>query len=329
MARAHRLSFVGELGWELYVPVDMARQRLRHAACRAARTSACGSAAPTRSTAAVWRRPIATTATTWPRPTTCWKPASASPSSPTRPGAASAIFIGREAVLRMRQAGLSRRLVQFLLADPRPLLYGNEAILRDGRVVGYLTSGAYGHHLGAAVGLGYVACSPGEGAAELLASTYAIEVAGEPVPRAPASTRSTIPRAHACAGRGAKASCASPLPCEGGGRRGHDLRLAARLARELQGMIPRSLSHLARLVRGDSRALTPTRNAIGLRRPTACVAPVADGRLSPWRSVRPPSGGGGSSILQTGRAPCSCCGGSGVSIARMRARAGRTSCTTG
>jgi 4-methylaminobutanoate oxidase (formaldehyde-forming) len=69
--------------------------------------------------------------------------------------------------------------MQFLLADPRPLLYGNEAILRDGRVVGYLTSGAYGHHLGAAVGLGYVACSLAESADTLLASTYAIEVAGE------------------------------------------------------------------------------------------------------------------------------------------------------
>ena len=69
-------------------------------------------------------------------------------------------FLGRDGVLQRRQAGLSRRLVQFLLADPRPLLYGNEAIVRDGRVVGYLTSGAYGHHLGAAVGLGYVACSP-------------------------------------------------------------------------------------------------------------------------------------------------------------------------
>src|SRR5262245_53427275 len=38
--------------------------------------------------------------------------------------------------------------------------------------------------------------------------------------------------------------------------------------------------------------LTPTRNAIGLSRPTTCVAAVADGRLSPWRSVLPPPGGG-------------------------------------
>ena len=111
-------------------------------------------------------------------------------------------FIGREAVLQRKQAGLSRRLMQFLLADPRPLLYGNEAILRDGRVVGYLTSGAYGHHLGAAVGLGYVACSPGESADELLAlrPTPSRSPASRSRP-APVSSRSTIPRAHACAGR--------------------------------------------------------------------------------------------------------------------------------
>ena len=69
--------------------------------------------------------------------------------------------------------------MQFLLEDPEPLLYHNEPIWRDGDVAGYLTSGAYGHHLGAAVGLGYVKCAAGETAREVLASDYAIEVAGE------------------------------------------------------------------------------------------------------------------------------------------------------
>ena len=53
--------------------------------------------------------------------------------------------------------------------------------VRDGRVVGYLTSGAYGHHLGAAIGLGYVPCSSAESTDAMLASTYMIEVAGEQV----------------------------------------------------------------------------------------------------------------------------------------------------
>lgn len=86
-------------------------------------------------------------------------------------------FIGRAAFLEKAEAGVERRLVQFLLQDPEPLLYHNEPILRDGEIVGHLSSGAYGHHLGAAVGLGYVPCK-GESAAELLASSYEIDVAG-------------------------------------------------------------------------------------------------------------------------------------------------------
>ena len=65
--------------------------------------------------------------------------------------------------------------------DPDPLLYHGEPILRDGRIVGHLTSGNYGHTLGAAIGLGYVPC-PGETTEALLASSYAIDVAGRRVP---------------------------------------------------------------------------------------------------------------------------------------------------
>jgi len=57
------------------------------------------------------------------------------------------------------------------------LLYHNEPILRDGEIVGFLTSGAYGHALGGAMGLGYVPCK-GEAAADVLASTYEIDVMG-------------------------------------------------------------------------------------------------------------------------------------------------------
>ena len=47
-------------------------------------------------------------------------------------------------------------LAQFLLHDPEPLLFHNEPVLCDGEVIGHLTSGGYGHHLGAAIGLGYI-----------------------------------------------------------------------------------------------------------------------------------------------------------------------------
>ena len=96
-------------------------------------------------------------------------------------------FIGRDAVLRTKETGPDSRMVQFFLNDPEPLLYHNEPILRDGKIVGYLSSGSYGHHLGGAVGMGYVPC-PGETPAEMLASSYEIEVAGTRI-KAEASTR--------------------------------------------------------------------------------------------------------------------------------------------
>ncbi len=97
--------------------------------------------------------------------------------APSRFGA----FIGREAVVEKREAGLARRMLQFRLTEPEPLLFHNEPVVRDGAVVGITTSGNYGHHLGAAIGLGYVPCE-GETAEQVLASSYEIEVAGRRVP---------------------------------------------------------------------------------------------------------------------------------------------------
>jgi len=86
-------------------------------------------------------------------------------------------FLGRDAVLRKKEEGLENRLVQFKLTDSEPMLYHNEALIRDGEVVSYLTSGNYGHTLGAAVGMGYVPCK-GETAQQVLDSSYEIEIAG-------------------------------------------------------------------------------------------------------------------------------------------------------
>ncbi|MEP4033333.1 glycine cleavage T C-terminal barrel domain-containing protein, partial [Roseibium polysiphoniae] len=83
-----------------------------------------------------------------------------------------------------REEGLQKRMVQFFLSDPEPLLYHAEPIIRDGTIVGYLTSGNYGHTLGAAVGMGYVPCE-GQTAQDVLASTYEIEIAGERVSATP------------------------------------------------------------------------------------------------------------------------------------------------
>jgi 4-methylaminobutanoate oxidase (formaldehyde-forming) len=87
-------------------------------------------------------------------------------------------FIGRDAVLRAEQAGLGRKMLQFRLKDPEPLLFHNEAIVRDGKIVGPITSGNYGHFLGGAIGLGYVPAT-GQTDDDILGSTYEIEVAGK------------------------------------------------------------------------------------------------------------------------------------------------------
>jgi len=87
-------------------------------------------------------------------------------------------FIGRDAVLRVKKEGPKTRLLHFQLNDPKPLLFHNEPIYCDGEQVGYLTSGNYGHFLGAAVGMGYVPRAPGETLAALEAKTYEIDVAG-------------------------------------------------------------------------------------------------------------------------------------------------------
>ena len=86
-------------------------------------------------------------------------------------------FIGRDAVLRKKDEGLKMRMVQFKLEEAEPLLYHNEPVIRDGKIVSYLTSGNYGHALGAAIGLGYVPCE-GQSIDDVKSSSYEIEIAG-------------------------------------------------------------------------------------------------------------------------------------------------------
>jgi 4-methylaminobutanoate oxidase (formaldehyde-forming) len=91
-------------------------------------------------------------------------------------------FTGRDALLKQKEAGLKKRMVQFALEDPEPLLYHNEPIYRDGEIVGYLSSGDYGHHLGSAIGLGYVSHPDGVDADFVTSGNYEIEVACERFP---------------------------------------------------------------------------------------------------------------------------------------------------
>lgn len=90
-------------------------------------------------------------------------------------------FIGRDALIAQKQRPLTKRLLHFKLTDPEPLLYHNEPIYRDGTLVGRTTSGAYGHHVGGALALGYVQAETGVDAAYVAAGRFEIEVAGERV----------------------------------------------------------------------------------------------------------------------------------------------------
>ncbi len=181
MARVHRVTYVGELGWEVYVSADMAAHAFEtlHAAGQDMGLKLCGMHMMDAARMEKGFRHFGHDITAEDHVLEAGLGFAVKTDKPD--------FIGRDAVLRKKETGLEQRLVQFKLTDPEPLLYHNEPILRNGEVVGYLSSGGYGHHLGAALGMGYVPCK-GETLAEMLDSTYEIDVMGTRV-RAEAQTR--------------------------------------------------------------------------------------------------------------------------------------------
>ena len=177
-ARAHRISYVGELGWELYVSADMATHVFDRIAARGEETELryCGLHVLDSCRLEKAFRHFGHDITDEDH---VLEAGLGFAVKLQKPPSAFGDFIGRDAVLRTREEGVGRRLMQFRLRDPEPLLYHNEPILRDGEIVGHVTSGSYGHLLGGAVALGYVPCIGEEKGAEMLSSQYAIEVAGE------------------------------------------------------------------------------------------------------------------------------------------------------
>ena len=179
-ARAHRVSYVGELGWEIYVSADMAVHVFDTLMQRGQDHTIMPCGLHTLDSCRIEK---------------AFRHFGHDMSSEDHIleaglGFAARIgkqsgrfgdFIGRDAVMKKKDEGLNARMMQFRLKEPMPLLYHNEAVLRDGEIVSYLTSGNYGHHLGGAIGMGYVPCHNGEDAASQLASSYEIDVAGQRV----------------------------------------------------------------------------------------------------------------------------------------------------
>jgi len=172
--RALRVTYVGELGWELYVPSDFARGVFDTLVAEGDDFGLKLAGLHVLDSCRIEKafRHFGHDIT--------------DEDTPIEAGLAFACrfdknvaFIGRDALLRQKDAGVTKRLVQFALEDPEPLLYHNEPIYRDGRIVGHLTSGNYGHHLGRAIGLGYVHNAEGVTADFVKAGSYEIEVAGE------------------------------------------------------------------------------------------------------------------------------------------------------
>lgn len=92
-------------------------------------------------------------------------------------------FIGRDAVVARRAEGpLIRRLVQVQLTDPEPLMFHAEVVHRDGVPVGYVRAASYGHTLGGAVGLAMIEAGEPVTASYLADAAWTVDVAGVHVP---------------------------------------------------------------------------------------------------------------------------------------------------
>jgi glycine cleavage system aminomethyltransferase T len=176
--RASRITYVGELGWELYVPTEFTQgvfdAILDEGAAFDLHLAGYHAMNSLRLEKA-YRH---------------WGHDVTDEDTPLEAGLGFAVawskpggFIGREALLRQKEGGVSRRLVQIALQDDATLLYHNEPIWRDDVLVGRTTSGMFGHTVGKPLAMGYIANAGGPADASFVATgRYEVEVAGERIP---------------------------------------------------------------------------------------------------------------------------------------------------
>jgi glycine cleavage system T protein len=173
IVRASRITYVGELGWELYIPTEFmtgvydeivaagANFGLKHCGYHALNALRMEKA---------YRH---------------WGHDITDEDTPLEAGLGFAVkmdkpggFIGREALVKQKEEGMKQKLVQFLLKSPEPMLYHNEPIWQGDRIAGYIRSGMYAHTLGASCGLGYVTAADGGVVGPIGTDDYEIEIAG-------------------------------------------------------------------------------------------------------------------------------------------------------
>ena len=171
LARAHRVSYVGELGWELYISSDQCAHIFETIIDAGSDhdLKLCGMHMMDSCRIEKAYRHFGHDITCEDHVLEAGLGFAVDTDKPD--------FIGKKAVIDKREVGLEKRLVQFQLIEPEPLLYHNEPIIRDSEIVGYISSGNYGHKLGGAIGMGYIPCE-GESPEELLSSKFEIDVSG-------------------------------------------------------------------------------------------------------------------------------------------------------
>lgn len=174
--RATRISYAGELGWELYIPTEFAPhvfERLLHTGKPHGLRLAGYHALNSLRLEKAYRH---------------WGHDIDSETTPLEAGLAFTVawdkadFVGCAALLRQRQVGVARRLLALRLHDPEAVLFHDEPIWRDGERVGRVTSGTFGHTLGAAVGLGWVAGTGLQPPSQAIEGRFEVELAGVRVP---------------------------------------------------------------------------------------------------------------------------------------------------
>jgi len=171
--RATRITYVGELGWELYVPTEFAQAVYDDVVAAGEDLGLCHAGYHAMDSLRLEKGYRS------------WGHDVGPDDTPLEAGLGFAVafakegFVGREALLRQRERPLTRRLVIVTLDDPAPLLLGDEPIWRDGALVGRVTSGGHGHTLGTSVGMGYVAHPDGVDAGFVRTGRWELEIATE------------------------------------------------------------------------------------------------------------------------------------------------------
>jgi 4-methylaminobutanoate oxidase (formaldehyde-forming) len=174
---ALRVTYVGELGWELHVPVEAAAtvyDRLKDAGAPFGIADAGYRAIESLRLEKGYR---------------AWGADIGPDYTPVEAGLLWAVklrrntpFLGREAVAAQAAGGVARMLAGFTVADPAVTLLGRETIFRDGERVGWLSSAGWGYTLERSIGYGYVRRAEGVTADFVLSGRYELEVATHRVP---------------------------------------------------------------------------------------------------------------------------------------------------